>query len=255
MCRHTGYLGPPRSPAELFFGGTHSLEVQSYRPRELLHGHVNVDGYGVTWYPGPEPVRIAEQRPVWHDPDLPSLLRSIQASPILAAVRNTTPGIPVERSGLAPLTKGIWSFSLNGFVEDFRKGAMQDFHGRLSPSSYGELQGTSDTEALFHLLLDHVRSGEPLSEGVRGCATSALEVVSAHEVDLHLNLLASDGESLVATRYSTTPEQNSLYTHPGEGGGGWVASEPLDASRGWTRVPKISLVEITLERGVEVTAL
>ena len=47
MCRLTAYAGEPLTADALVFGGTHSLLEQSYVPRELLHGHVNADGYGV----------------------------------------------------------------------------------------------------------------------------------------------------------------------------------------------------------------
>ena len=46
MCRLTAYAGGPLTAEALVFGGTHSLLEQSYVPRELLHGHVNGDGYG-----------------------------------------------------------------------------------------------------------------------------------------------------------------------------------------------------------------
>ena len=54
MCRLTAYAGEPLTADALVFGGTHSLLEQSYDPRELLHGHVNADGYGVVWSGGDE---------------------------------------------------------------------------------------------------------------------------------------------------------------------------------------------------------
>ena len=65
MCRLTAYAGGPLTADALVFGGTHSLLEQSYVPRELLHGHVNADGYGVVWYRNSTPVRTGGARPIF----------------------------------------------------------------------------------------------------------------------------------------------------------------------------------------------
>ena len=57
MCRLTAYAGEPIVADALVFGGTHSLLEQSYDPKELLHGNLNADGYGVVWYRDGVPVR------------------------------------------------------------------------------------------------------------------------------------------------------------------------------------------------------
>ena len=271
MCRFAGYIGRPRSPADLLYSGDHSLEVQSYRPRELLHGHVNVDGFGVSWYPGDLPVRITDPRPPWHDPDLPALLRSFQASPILASVRNTTPGIPVDRSGLSPLVHGRWTFVLNGFIKSFRTGAMRELHALLPDDLYAELSGVSDTEALFLLLVNYARQEASLEDAIRRLTTEVLRVCRDRELDLQLNLLTSDGVSLVATRMGSAPLQNSLYLkgepwdgtkardveklQGAKGPGVWLASEPLDDPGAWVPVPESSLVVATLDGSVHLASL
>ncbi len=248
MCRFAGFLGEAIAPAVLLYDGSHSLEVQSYRPRELLDGHVNVDGYGVAWYPGAKPVRIAEARPLWHDSDLEPLLRSVRSTAVLAAVRNTTPGIPVDRTGVPPLVHGRWSFALNGFVSDFRRRAMRRFHERLSDSIYASLRGASDTEALFLLFLDAVRSGRSPVEAMRDLIHTTVRITEPLETRLQLNLLASDGERLLATRMGSSPRQNTLYIarrYPASGPAGTViSSEPLDDPAGWDAVPEASLVEV-----------
>ena len=134
MCRLTAYAGEPLAADVLVFGGPHSLLEQSYVPRELLYGHVNADGYGVVWYRGATPIRIGSARPIWQDEDLRALLEGVSSSTILAAVRNATPGIPIE-GGNQPLLHGRWSFVLNGFVENFRPSHMRTLRSHLRTTS------------------------------------------------------------------------------------------------------------------------
>ena len=259
-----GYLGPARSPADLLFHGTHSLEHQSHSPRELLHGTVNVDGYGVAWYPedppgAGAPVRIAEARPIWHDPDLEPLLRTVRARAALAAIRNTTPGIPTDRTGVAPLTSGPWAFVLNGFIQDFRRTLMRPLHSLLPNPVYQQLQGGSDTEALFLLLQTGLREGLSLSEATARVVHRTLELGDGEGLEIQLNMVTCDGRTLVATRAGTEEEQNSLYVRNSgfsEGDGGFiVASEALDDESGWQPVPPGTLVTSTLDGGARIEPL
>jgi glutamine amidotransferase len=64
MCRLTAYAGKPISADALVFGGTHSLLEQSCVPQELLHGHVNADGYGVVWYRDGTPIGTGGAGPI-----------------------------------------------------------------------------------------------------------------------------------------------------------------------------------------------
>jgi len=59
VCRHLAYLGPPVPLAALLYDPPHSLEHQSWAPRDMRGGGtINADGFGVGWYPpGADPVR------------------------------------------------------------------------------------------------------------------------------------------------------------------------------------------------------
>ena len=50
MCRHLGWLGRPRTLAELVLVPEFSLLRQSWAPRRQRHGTVNADGWGVGFY-------------------------------------------------------------------------------------------------------------------------------------------------------------------------------------------------------------
>jgi glutamine amidotransferase len=82
-CSLLAYLGPPLRLGSLLGGQEHSLVVQSYRPREMISGTVDADGFGVGWYipeVDPTPVRYASTAPIWADANLESLGRKLSAA-------------------------------------------------------------------------------------------------------------------------------------------------------------------------------
>ena len=247
MCRLTAYAGVPIAADVLVFGGTHSLLVQSYVPRELLHGHVNADGYGVVWYRGATPVRTGGARPVWQDADLRTLLEGVVSSTILASVRNATPGIPIE-GGNQPLVHGRWSFILNGFVEDFRATHMRALRSHLPNDLYGHLAGSSDSETLFLLAVAAVQKGASRLDALRRVRDLVLEAVQAenHAALLTMVLADRDGMGVLPTASEITT--NSLYLargHPMAPDGTLLVSERLDDHSSWDVVTSHEGLELT----------
>ena len=238
MCRLTAYVGAPAPVEALVFGGTHPLHEQSYLPRELTHGNVNADGYGVVWYRESTPVRVASDRPIWQDGNLRTLLEGTRSSTILAAVRNATPGVPVC-SGTLPLIHDPWSFILNGFVEDFRPSYMRELRSSLPDDLYGELEGSSDSETLFLLAVAAVRRGASMLEALREVRTLVLEALDCERHEAQLTMVLADCERVALLNTASGDATNSLYTaaaHPLTPEGTLVASEQLDDHPSWESV-------------------
>ena len=245
MCRLLAYTGKALGLADLVFGGDHSLYEQSWKPRELLSGSVNADGYGVAWYEDGRPARIAEARPIWYDEDLRATLERIESGTVVAALRNSTPGISVDRSGLLPLLHGRWTFALNGFIPDFRPSHMRALREGLPDDLYADICGASDSETLFMLALSELRSGVVLHEALAATARRVKARVGSAEAQL--NMLLCDGSTVAAIRSSTVARTNSLYLSerpPFAEGGTVLASEAPDANSKWTAVDEHSWVEI-----------
>ena len=232
----------------LVFGGSHPLFEQSYGPRELLSGNLNADGYGVAWYRGGKPVRAGSCRPIWQDGDLRGLLESAHATVILAAGRNATVGIPVDESGNAPLVHERWSFTLNGFVEDFRASYMRRLRAALPDDLYGCLRGSSDTETLFLLAVSAVRAGASLAEALEATRDRVLSALrTGHEAQL--NMVLADATGLAALRAASVEATNSLYEasgHPLAPDGTLIASERLDRHPSWREVVRDEVVELAV---------
>ncbi|HVL04112.1 MAG TPA: L-histidine N(alpha)-methyltransferase [Acidimicrobiales bacterium] len=237
MCRFLAYLGPPVSLDSLLFAREHSLVRQSYAPRHQEHGRVSADGFGVGWYDRsvrPEPARYRSDRPIWSDRSLASLAPLVRSPAVVAAVRDATPPAAVEVSGSPPFTCGPWLFAHNGAVEGFAGGAGVDLRQRITSRRQGGIEGASDSEVLFALVLDVLDRGADV-------ATALAEVVAlvASVAPARLNLVLTDGVEVAATAWGDT-----LFVLDAGGGAGGVvvASEPWDGDARWERVPERSVV-------------
>lgn len=248
MCRFIAYLGASLSPSRLVFEPERSLLVQSYRPREMLVGTVNVDGYGIAWYTGAgDPVRVAASRPIWHDPDVPHLLARLESRLFLAVVRDAAPGSPIDDSGLQPMLAGRYAFALNGFIDEFRRTAMRRLHALLPDHLYAELRGVTDTEALFLLARAALERGATPAEALVEAIDPALALARELDISVRLNLLLADGDRIAFARVTSCGEANSLYVGVGlevAPAGVVLASEPLDGDAGWRPIEPGSIGEL-----------
>jgi glutamine amidotransferase len=245
VCRLIAYLGEPVSPHDLVFGGSHSLLRQSWAPKQLLSGTVNADGYGVVWYAHGRAARIAEARPIWYDEELPDTLSAVRSSCVVAALRNATPGLPVDRSGLLPLVHDRWCFVLNGFVPDFRRSHMRALRTTLPDDLYSELRGPSDAETLFLLAVAALREGATMREALEHVVQAVVGRVEGEEAQL--NMLLCDGERIAAVRSGTVLVTNSLYLAvrpPFADEGVVLASEPPAPGAVWGAVDGHSSLEV-----------
>lgn len=253
MCRHLAYLGPPRSLASLLYEPTQSLEQQSWRPQLQREGAMNADGWGVGWWDvevTPTPARYRTASPMWSDTSFRSVAAVVRSRAIVAAVRSATPPSPIVETGNAPFTSGRWLFSLNGFVTGFRGKIGEELRRSVSPERAVGIEGTSDTEVLFALVLDRLDTGASPADALSAVTQHVLE-----RTDAKLNLLLVDGERITASAWG-----NSLFALADSGlasGGVLVASEPLDDDEAWQRVPEGSLVECAVGevRTVAMSAL
>jgi glutamine amidotransferase len=228
MCRHLAWLGRPRSLADLVLAPPSSLLVQSYAPRRQRYGTINADGWGVGFYvPGrAEPARWRSARPLWGDASFASVAPVISAGCALAAVRSATVGMPLEESAAAPFTDGRWLLSHNGRVDR-----------AVLPLSQGA-ESTCDSALLAALVF--ARGAEHLAATVRE--------VAALDPAARLNVLATDGNRLLATTWGDT--LSILTTSEGIA----LASEPWDDDAGWQDIPDRHLVDVGPD-GVSLTPL
>lgn len=215
MCRHAGYIGPRTSIAPIVTDLPHSLLCQSYASKELLPGvTVNADGFGVAWYDmdvRPEPGRYARGAPIWSDAELPDLGRLLHAPTFIAAVRSATIAGQNTDANAAPFTSGRWSWSLNGYLQDFESWRPHMEAEWVSPSRRRDMGGSTDGEWLFHAFLTRLDDGDEPTHAIRSLMDDVRAFGREHGLATQLNILASDGDHLFATRAGTEPASNSLH--------------------------------------------
>lgn len=251
MCRLLAYLGPPISPGCLLYDPPHSLEVQSYQPREMEVALLNADGFGLSWYHptrSEPPFLYRSIQPMWHDLNLPHLSRYIETGCLLAYVRSATPGLAVDLQNCQPFQAGNLSFIHNGFIERFRQTLYRPMREQLGDRIYQDIQGLTDSEHLFALLL-HILDTQPqlsLEQGLSQLLHQVTQLADQFGVRVAANLILSDGQRIVACRYDTTGAAPSLYWLRGHAAfphAVLLASEPLfDAD--WVTCPQATLIVI-----------
>lgn len=242
MCRHLAYLGPPSTLERLVLDPPRGLYRQSWAPRRQTHGVVNADGFGLGWYPQDggdgQPARYRRAVPIWADPNVPELARAIRSGAVLAAVRSATAGTSQDEAAAAPFRDGRYLFSHNGAIADWTRlpADLGDESG-LDPSALLSLEARSDSALLWALIVSRLRSGEPAGAAVSG----VVRAVAAVRPEARLNVLLTDGRSVVATRHGET------LWYRFRDGAALVASEPdeEESADDWHEVPDRSLLLAT----------
>ncbi|MFD4183272.1 ergothioneine biosynthesis protein EgtC [Rhodococcus sp. NPDC058514] len=250
MCRHLGYLGPPRAVGELIGAGSHSLRTQSWAPRDMRGGGtINADGFGAAWWGnGGAADRDAaggggaglgvmdtvtayrNPAPIWTDPAIEGVLGQVHASAILAAVRSATVGMPLERAACAPFTGDGWALSHNGRIEGW-PGSVAALAEWLPAVELLRMPALTDSALLWTLVRRRLEQGAP-EDALCSVVADVLEA----SPQSRLNLLLGNGSELWATTV-----YHSLSVKVDETSA-MVASEPIDDDPGWRAVPDGHLV-------------
>lgn len=228
MCRHTAWLGRPVSLQALLVDPPHGLVRQSWEPRRQRHGVVNADGFGIGWYDDGSVARYRRAVPIWGDPSFLSMAPVIRSGCVLAAVRSATVGGPGGEEACAP-------FLLPGGVLLSHNGAVPvDVLAPLVPSAALAAIGSTVDSAFLAALV----AGR-LSDGLVAAVSSVLRQVGELAPDARLNLLCTDGSSVVGTAWGDTLWWGAA------GDGVRVGSEPDDDQDSWTEVPDRTLLNVT----------
>src|SRR5438445_7103292 len=245
MCRMAGYIGAPLRPAELVQRPLHSLYVQSYKPREMTSGVVNADGWGAAlWLDDrrSEPALYRSAKPIWAVPTRSLVCDRLSATAALAAVRSATPGIAYELACVQPFARGPVAFLHNGFVTGWQRGPARLLREGLGDAAYQAVQGGSDSEGLFALVLDALDQGAAsLADAVRMALRRLEQICAKTDATAVATLLVCDGSVLVGARHAAGLAPASLYAAATPASArelAWcIASEPLWPDGRFQEVP------------------
>ncbi len=223
MCRFLAYIGPPVLAEDLLYKPKFSLIVAQTMQAEEMSVAVNGDGFGLGWYVpelDPMPCVFRSVKPAWSDMNLRNLAKKVSSPLIFAHVRAASPGSMVEEVNSHPFQCGKLMFMHNGMVGEFGK-IRRPILRRLNDVAYDAVMGSTDSEHLFGLLLNHIEdpSGDVTTDDMVYAMNKMLddfaEIHAENGLKKHayLNLAVTNGKSIVATRYTTNQlvQPSSLY--------------------------------------------
>jgi predicted glutamine amidotransferase len=267
--------------SDLLLRSEQSLIMQSFRSRERQEP-LNGDGFGVGWYAheaDPIPCVFTSTTPAWSNRNLHRLAEKIRSSCFFAHVRAATQGFLVNEANCHPFQCRQFLWMHNGNIPDFDK-IKRRLRESLDDEYYNFIQGTTDSEHVFALFLNKLKA----HAGDNSINTLKQTLVDTlHQLDrwrqeagiegcCNFNFALSDGNSIVASRYTTAADMEppTLYISLGDRFESYegryrmlsagkhpaaaiIASEPLTEERAdWQLIPKNHLLAITPEFHVHI---
>ena len=210
MCRWMAWHGQPVLIDEVLFKSRHGLIDQSLHSR-LGAETTNGDGFGLGWYgAGEGPGVYRSVAPAWGDANLRQLAGHIESPLFLSHVRATS-GTAIQETNCHPFSHGSWLFVHNGVVEDFPT-LRRDLMLLIDPALFANVQGSTDSEVVFHLALTFGLEDDPI--GALEQTIGTIEAVARRhglEPAIQASIGVSDGRSLWAVRYASAEEPRSLF--------------------------------------------
>ncbi|EKM61102.1 uncharacterized protein PHACADRAFT_134287 [Phanerochaete carnosa HHB-10118-sp] len=234
MCRFVIYKGTaPVQLCHLLTRPCHSIINQAFDSRLRLDHRrpINGDGFGVGWYDciydeelGKQPCIFTSVTPAWNNINLQRLAEKIKSPLVFAHVRATTAGT-LSLDNCHPFQFGKFMFMHNGGIAEFPK-IKRQLQSYLSDEIFDMVSGNTDSQWSFALFLSklpdpHADIVPP--EVLRQAMLDTIahinmltEEAGITEPSL-LNFCVTDGESVIATRYisSRQDEAASLWFSSG----------------------------------------
>ena len=264
MCRWMAWMGQPVLIEELLFNTQHGIVDQSLHSR-MGAETTNGDGFGMGWYgAGDGPGVYHSVAPAWGDANLREIAAHVESPLFLAHVRAAI-GSPVQQTNCHPFRHGNWLFVHNGYINDFHL-LRRDLMLAIAADQFADVQGSTDTEVVFHLALTLGLENDPIGALERTIglieATAAAHHVTA---PVQGTFGISDGITMWAVRYATEGPARSLFAsadvetvkrlHPENPrlqrlseGDRLIVSEPFaDLPGVWQEIPEATAV--TVRRG------
>ena len=211
MCRWMAWLGQPVLIEELLFKSPHGIVDQSLHAR-MGAEPTNGDGFGLGWYgTGEGPGVYRSVSPAWGDPNLRELAAHVESPLFFMTHVRAAIGSPIQETNCHPFRRGNWLFVHNGFIADFHL-LRRDLMLAIDPELFANVQGSTDTEVVFHLALTFGLEENPIGALERTVGLIE-ETGRRHGVTnaVQASFGVSDGESLWGVRYASGGDARSLF--------------------------------------------
>jgi glutamine amidotransferase len=211
MCRWLAYFGDAVPMDLLLLRTDHSLIDQSLHAR-MGATTTNGDGFGLGWYDArlAEPGVYRSVHPAWNDRNLRELAAHVSSHLFFAHIRAST-GTAVQETNTHPFRYGRWLFMHNGLVREHER-LRRDMLFAVAPELVPRIEGSSDSEVLFHLALTFGLEDDPIL-GLERMAGFIEDLGERHGVvhPLQMSVAVTNGIEIAAARYSSERQSRSLF--------------------------------------------
>ncbi len=231
VCRLFGYIARrPVNPGFAFFSGETNLYTLS-----RIHG----DGWGIAWISSAGWELYKEAVALYKSENAKRVLQQINSMLAISHIRKASPEFSeVSYENTHPFVADGWAFAHNGTIKSYSE------LRRLLGDRASRLQGGTDSEALFHLVLKFVGEARDPVEGI------ALAVSEVDKLEYtSINSVFSDGSRLYALNKFRSADEEYYTMYIGrfmvEGVElVAIASQPLGGLEGWERIGNGKLVVV-----------
>jgi predicted glutamine amidotransferase len=211
MCRWLAYSGTSILLEELLYRPRFSLIDQSMHSREGVET-TNGDGFGVGWYDAAahDATLFRGVGPAWGDVNLRELAGSVSSPLFLAHIRAST-GTAVQQTNCHPFRYGDWMWVHNGAIREFAR-LKRELVLAIEPGLYPYVDGSTDSEVMFHLALTFGLRDDPVTavERMVGYVESVGRAYGVPD-PIQMTVGTTDGERVWAFRYSSEGRSRTLY--------------------------------------------
>lgn len=276
------YIGTPIIIDKLLYQPKNSLVNQSVNAKEIEEP-LNGDGFGIGWYAreiNPEPVTFVSVNPAWSNRNLRNLAPRIRTDCFIAHVRAASVG-EVSESNCHPFQYKDLLMMHNGGVENFQK-IKRKIREPLSDELYNWIRGQTDSEHIFAFLLQRLLnnrqdiSPESVMDAFEKTFSDLRTMMDETGIKeaAYLNMVVTNGDFFVGTRYTTDPIEEPLTLYHSEGGryviedgisqmaapedddhAVLIVSEKLTDDPNWTLIPRNHFVVVDNKMNVRVRAI
>ena len=195
------------------------------------HSGRNPHGWGIAFYRGGEAILTKMPEKASVSKTYYQIAESVESDLIISHIRKASRGEKHERN-CHPFTHQLngqnWVFAHNGHVDGITQ------HQRAT--------GETDSESVFHMLLDHLRGTITVATGLQNGITSLFEEYEFGR-QIRLNFLLSDGVNMYAfSNHSEKPmyHQNCSF---GQGTQTMISTQTLGTTP-WEKLPADRLMSI-----------
>ena len=269
MCRLYGFRATEPTKVECTL--VHAQNALMVQSREDQAGVSHTHGWGVATYTENIPQVERQAWAAYHGEHFRRTAARVFSRTVVAHVRRASVG-SVSLENTHPFVHGKWVFAHNGTLRAF--GAMREWMlDAMTDEHRMAIRGATDSEHVFHFVMSRwatrpgLTPGEALRTGLQEVIAQSRKTEPAAAIGL--NVLLTDGEELVGSRWGRTlwhverdkvqdceicgfphihHDPNTHYQ------AAVIASEPI-SDEPWTAVPEGTIFRVTPEMRLQFEPL